>query len=223
MRPLLRGHGARQSGQQGLHDGGGTAATTPGAAGVWASLGLLVHGAEEPLGEGAQLGGGRLRLLLQPPVVLPQVPHLRLQGRLVLLLLRADRASLHGAPAGALPPALLACVCLEGRRGLGSSDVTSLLLPLPKGVGDRVTRPLRVPLRSRRESGSCCAGRALVPVQFPSPPNREASRRLEHTPGTHRAERPHHTRAACPSQLILRRARRPFCPLPRSRHSTFPE
>lgn len=50
-------------------------------------LRLFVNGAEEPLCELAQLGGGRLGLLLQPPVVLAQVPHLRLQHGLVLLLL----------------------------------------------------------------------------------------------------------------------------------------
>lgn len=52
-----------------------------------AGLRLFVDGVEEPLGELAQLRGGRLRLLLQPPVVLAQVLHFGLEHRLVLLLL----------------------------------------------------------------------------------------------------------------------------------------
>lgn len=48
---------------------------------------LLVDGVEEPLGELPELGGRRLALLLQTHVVLPQVLHLHLQDRLVLLFL----------------------------------------------------------------------------------------------------------------------------------------
>lgn len=60
----------------------------PGAPG-WAALRLrlFVDGVEEPLRELPQLGRGRLRLLLKPQVVLPQMLHLGLQHGLVLLFL----------------------------------------------------------------------------------------------------------------------------------------
>lgn len=48
---------------------------------------LLVDGVEEPLCELPELGGRRLALLLQTHVVLPQVLHLHLKDRLVLLFL----------------------------------------------------------------------------------------------------------------------------------------
>lgn len=94
------GHGARQSGTAntatmgqkhskkphvGDYEGTLGFPRVPGWVVAW--LRLLVDGVEEPLCELAQLGRSRLRLLLQPQVVLPQVLYLRLQHCLVLLLL----------------------------------------------------------------------------------------------------------------------------------------
>ena len=61
--------------------------------GLCCGSGLLVDGVEEPLCELPQLGGGRLALLLQTHVVLPQVLHLLLKDGLVLLLLLSQRAT----------------------------------------------------------------------------------------------------------------------------------
>lgn len=46
-----------------------------------------VDGVEDPLGELLELGGGRLRLLLQPLVVLPEPLDLSLEPQLLLALL----------------------------------------------------------------------------------------------------------------------------------------
>lgn len=92
-RSLLRGDGAGQGGAAKTLGPAGSTVTSstapPGPLGRWPGHGLrlFVNGAEEPLREPAQLGGCRPRLLLQTPVVLPQVTHLCLEGRLILLLL----------------------------------------------------------------------------------------------------------------------------------------
>lgn len=138
-------------------------------------LGRFVHGVEEPLGEAPQLRRGRLRLLLQPPVVLAQVPHLCLQRRLVPLLLGAETArqapprfswgrgqrvrppplfSWGRRQRGKAPPprrGLTSPSLMRFVKGRGLRQVASLLRPLLSADrGHAAHRPLVRPLCSRQ-------------------------------------------------------------------------
>lgn len=121
-----------------------------------ARLGRLVHGVEQPLREAPQLRRGRLRLLLQPPVVPPQVPQLRLSAALSRFSWGQRRRVTAAAPVthelsagragrvrGAPPPMRPALLPAE-------TEAAGLRDPLSQGAGPQEglgaaarTRPLR--------------------------------------------------------------------------------